>query len=264
MNILFIGDVMGKPGRRAVAALLPDIKKKYAPDFVIANAENLAHGKGITRQTLDELLGAGVDFCTSGNHIWAKPEGHDILASRESPCIRPANFPQGVPGSGAKLIEVGARNILIINLMGRVFMKEHLDCPFRTLDSILEHYQKEKPAAIIVDFHAEATSEKNTFGLYADGRVSAVVGTHTHIPTADERVLPNGTAYITDIGMVGLKNSSIGVEYEGILQTFLTQMPGKFEIPDHGLVVFNAVLIDIDATDGHARSITRIQRDIEI
>lgn len=264
MKILFIGDVMGRPGRKAVAALLPEIKKEYEPDFVIANAENLAHGKGITRQTLDELLSTGVDFCTSGNHIWAKPEGHEILAHTNSPVIRPANFPQNVPGVGTKLIQVGARNILVINLMGRVFMKEHLDCPFRKLDAILEQYKKEKPAAIIVDFHAEVTSEKNTFGLYADGRVSAVLGTHTHIPTADERVLPKGTAYITDVGMVGLKNSSIGIEYEGILKTFLDQMPGKFEIPDHGLIVFNAVLLNIDTKDGNALSITRIQRDIEI
>ncbi|MBI4272379.1 TIGR00282 family metallophosphoesterase [Candidatus Uhrbacteria bacterium] len=264
MKILFIGDVMGKPGRKAVDALLPEIKKEYEPDFVIANAENLAHGKGITKQTLDELLSSGIDFCTSGNHIWAKPEGHDILAQKNSPVIRPANFPPNVPGVGIKVIPVGARNVLVINLMGRVFMKEHLDCPFRTLDAILEQYKKEKPAAIIVDFHAEATSEKNTFGLYADGRVSAVLGTHTHIPTADERVLPKGTAYITDVGMVGLKNSSIGIEYEGILKTFLDQMPGKFEIPDHGLVFFNAVLLDIDTKDCHARSIARIQRDIEI
>ncbi len=264
MKILFIGDVVGKPGRKTVAVLLDEIKKEYGPDFVIANAENLAHGKGITKQTFDELLAVGVDFCTSGNHIWAKPEGHEILAQKESKIIRPANFPANVPGIGAKLVPVGAKNILVINLGGRVFMKEHLDCPFRKLDAILDEYAKEKPAAIIIDFHAEATSEKNTFGLYADGRVSAVLGTHTHVPTADERVLPKGTAYITDVGMVGLKNSSIGIGYEGILPTFLNQMPGKFDIPDYGLISFNAVLIDIDTTNGSARSIVRIQRDIEI
>lgn len=264
MKILLIGDVVGKPGRKAVAALLPEIKKEHGPDFIIANAENLAHGKGVTKQTFDELLASGVDFCTSGNHIWAKPEGHGIIAQKESPLIRPANFPSTVPGDGAKLVPVGTATILIINLMGRVFMKEHLDCPFKTLDATLEQYKKDKPAAIIVDFHAEATSEKNTFGLYADGRVSAVVGTHTHIPTADERILPRGTGYITDVGMVGLKNSSIGIEYQGMLHTFLHQMPGKFEIPDHGLVFFNAVLIDIDTKTGKARSIARIQRDIEI
>ncbi len=264
MKILFIGDVMGKPGRKAVAALLPKLKKEYEPDIVIANAENLAHGKGITTQTLKDLSDAGVDFYTSGNHIWAKPEGHAILAEKQTKVLRPANFPAGVPGVGAKMVTVGSREILVINLMGRVFMKEHLDCPFRALDRILEEFKKQKPAAILVDLHAEVTSEKNTFGLYADGRVSAVVGTHTHIPTADERVLPKGTAYITDVGMVGLKNSSIGISYEGVLQTFLYQTPGKFEIPDQGLVFFNAVLLDIDPQDAKAKSITRIQRDIEV
>ncbi|MBI2484467.1 TIGR00282 family metallophosphoesterase [Candidatus Uhrbacteria bacterium] len=264
MKILFIGDVVGKLGRRAVAALLPKIKEDYEPDVTIANAENLAHGKGITSQTLKELLDAGVDFCTSGNHIWAKPEGHAILAKKDSPVLRPANFPEGAPGSGARLLSVGTRSVLVINLMGRVFMKEHLACPFRTLDAILAEYKTKKPNAIIVDFHAEATSEKNTFGLYADGRVSAVLGTHTHVPTADERVLPDGCAYISDVGMVGLKNSSIGVEYAGIVQTFLTQMPGKFEVPETGLAILNAVLLDIDPATGKTRSIMRIQQDCTI
>lgn len=264
MKILFIGDVVGKLGRKAVSSLLPKIKEEHEPDLTIANAENLAHGKGITSQTLKELLDAGVDFCTSGNHIWAKPEGHSILAQKDSPVLRPANFPEGVPGVGARLLSVGTWSVLVINLMGRVFMKEHLSCPFRSLDAILAEYKTKKPNAIIVDLHAEVTSEKNTFGLYADGRVSAVLGTHTHVPTADERVLPNGCAYITDVGMVGLKNSSIGIEYAGILQTFLTQMPGKFEVPETGLVVFNAVLLDIDPKTAKARSIKRIQQDIEI
>ncbi|MBI4250254.1 TIGR00282 family metallophosphoesterase [Candidatus Uhrbacteria bacterium] len=264
MKILFIGDVVGKLGRRAVAALLPAIKEKHEPDLTIANAENLAHGKGVTSQTLKELLDAGVDFCTSGNHIWAKPEGHSIVAQKDSLVLRPANFPDGTPGSGARLFTVGTKSVLVVNLMGRVFMKEHLSCPFRALDSILDEYKSKKPNAIIVDFHAEVTSEKNTFGLYADGRVSAVLGTHTHVPTADERILPNGTAYISDVGMVGLKYSSIGVEYQGILQTFLTQMPGKFEVPDAGLAVFNAVLLDIDPKTAKTRSIVRIQQDVEI
>ena len=188
------------------------MRKKEKIDYIIANAENLAHGKGINKKSLDEMRDAGVDFFTSGNHIWAKREGLGLLEGEESLVIRPANYPSNTPGRGYALATLGKNRILMINLMGRVFMKESLDCPFRTLDSILAQTGSEDLSAIIIDFHGEATSEKNCLGLYADGRVSAVVGTHTHIPTADNRVLPKGTAYSSDIGMVGLRDSSIGID----------------------------------------------------
>lgn len=264
LKILFIGDIMGKPARKAVAALLPDIRREHGVDCVIANAENLAHGKGITRQTLEEILSAGVDYCTSGNHIWSKPEGLEILDEPNTKVIRPKNYPERNPGKGVTLITIGDKKLLLINLIGTVFMHDSVDNPFLMLDDILKEYAAADISGIFIDFHAEATSEKNAFGLYADGRVSAVVGTHTHIPTADERVLPKGTAYITDVGMVGIKNSSLGVSYESVIRKFLTQLPDRHEIPDTGCVVFNAVLVTIDPTTQKALSIQRIQKDIDI
>ncbi len=264
LNILFIGDIMGKPGRKAVKALLPGLRESLGLDAVIANAENLAHGKGVSQITLDEILAAGVDFCTSGNHIWSKSEAIGIMEQKNSILIRPANYPSSNPGEGAKILSIGTKSILVINLMGRVFMRDNLDCPFRTLDAILAQYAQEPLSGIIVDLHAEVTSEKNAFGLYANGRVSAVLGTHTHIPTADERVLPKGTAYITDVGMVGIRDSMIGLDYEAGIGGYLTQMPIKHEIPDSGTVVFNSVLIKIDTATKHATHIERIQRIIEV
>lgn len=264
MRILFIGDIMGKPGRKAVAALLPGFREEYKPDIVIANAENLAHGKGVTEKTLEEITSAGVDFCTSGNHIWSKNEVTEILSRPQGILVRPANYPIQNAGKGVALVSVGSRQLLIINLMGRVFMKEHLNCPFHALDEILESVKHKDIAAIFVDFHGEATSEKNVFGLYADGRVSAVVGTHTHVQTSDEQLLPKGTAYITDVGMVGLRHSSVGVNYDAILPSFLYQTPPRHEIADNGLVGFHGVVIDIDPQTRHATSIVRIQKDVEV
>jgi metallophosphoesterase (TIGR00282 family) len=264
MKILFIGDIMGKPGRKAVAALLPDMRAHYNPDIVIANAENLAHGKGVTEKTVHDITSAGVDFCTSGNHIWSKPEARELLSTPHSILLRPANYPPHTPGSGYALVPVGSRQLLIINLMGRVLMKEHLDCPFRAFDEILKTFQNKDIAGVFVDFHAEATSEKNVFGLYADGRASAVVGTHTHVQTADDHILPKGTAYITDVGMVGLKHSSVGINYEGILPSFLYQTPPKHEIAENGLVTFHAVVIDINPTTKTATSVERIRQDVEV
>lgn len=264
LRILFIGDIMGKPGRKAVTALLPDIKKKEKVDIVIANAENLAHGKGINSATLSEMCAAGVDCFTSGNHIWAKKEGWGLLEKNDPVVLRPANYPAGTPGTGHALVTLGKNRILMVNLMGRVFMKESLDCPFRALDAILDKHAQEDVSAIFVDFHGEATSEKNALGLYADGRVSAVVGTHTHIPTADNRVLPKGTAYTSDVGMVGLRDSSIGIDAGPVIEAFLTQRPSKFDIPDHGIVVFNSVLLDIDPKTKKAVSITRIQKELPV
>jgi len=264
LTILVIGDVVGRAGRGAVAQIIPQLQAEFAPDLIIANAENVAHGKGITRDTLKDLRDAGVGFFTSGNHVWSKPEAITLLTEEPTILLRPANFPDGAPGVGAKLLSIAEKSILVINLMGRVFMKEHLDCPFRTFDAILAQYQDNRPDAIIVDFHAETTSEKNAFGLYADGKVSAVLGTHTHIPTADDRVLPGGTAYITDIGMVGVRDSVIGVERESIITNLMTQLPAKHQVAEHGLTVFNAVLLRIDEATGHAVEITRIQREVMV
>lgn len=260
LSLLYIGDIMGKPGRKAVQALLPEIKKAYNIDVCIANAENLSHGKGVSQSTLAEIMDAGVDFCTSGNHIWAKPEGVAIISQENPPVIRPANFPPGVPGIGKKIITIGKSSLLVINLMGRVFMKENLDCPFRTLDAILTEYHDTPLAGIVVDFHAETTSEKNALGLYADGRISALVGTHTHVPTADERILPKGTGYITDLGMTGIENSVIGVNYDSAVGGYLTQMPQKFDIAESGEVVFNALHITIDTETGKTIALARIQK----
>lgn len=264
LTVLVIGDVVGKAGRAACTEIVPQLKAEFAPDLIIANAENVAHGKGITRATLKDLRDSGVDFFTSGNHVWSKPEVFDILAEQPTTLLRPANFPVGSPGQGHTILSIAGKSILVINLMGRVFMREHLDCPFRALDAILEQYAELPLSAIIVDFHAETTSEKNAFGLYADSRVSAVLGTHTHIPTADHRVLPGGTAFTTDIGMVGVRDSVIGVERECIIANFVTQLPTKHQVAEHGIVTFNAVLLRIDETTGRTTEITRIMREIAI
>ncbi len=264
MNILFIGDIVGKSGRRTVAKILPDLRKELDADLVIANVENIAHGTGITKSTLEEMKSAGVDAFTSGNHVWAKPEVLDIFAEKNYQLIRPANFPEGSPGTGSLTLRVGARTLLLVNLQGRVFMTQDLTDPFRGLDGILAEYKAKKPDAVIVDLHAEATSEKVAFGFWADSRVAAVVGTHTHVGTADAKILPQGTAYVTDIGMVGPRDSVIGVDKDVIIKQFLTQQPSRHEIPDGGVQTFNAVLIKIDPAKHLATSIERIDRETEI
>ncbi len=264
MNILFIGDIVGKIGRKAVVNLLPELRKEHSVDFVIANVENLAHGKGVTHSTLAEIMSAGVDFGTSGNHIWNKSEGLEILAKPDSPIIRPGNYPPGWPGVGEKVLTIGTKSILVINLLGRMFMKVSTDCPFRALDSILTRHHEKQFAAIIVDFHAETTSEKQAFGLYSDGRVSAVLGTHTHVPTADERILPKGTAYITDVGFVGATHSVLGFSPETGIQTHLLQTPPKPVIPESGTANFCAVLITVDENTGNATHFSRIYKEVEI
>ncbi len=263
-RVLFFGDIVAKPGRKGIAAVLPALKKEYAPDLTIANAENIAHGIGATQKTLDEIRTAGVDFFTSGNHIWSKKEAIDILSAPEPTLIRPANYPAGSPGTGTRTITVNETDVLIINLQGRVFMAQDLDCPFRALDAILA--KESKPKIILVDFHAEASSEKVVFGHYADGRVSAFVGTHTHIPTADARVLPKGTAYVTDLGMTGLRDSAIGANLDAVTEMFLTQRshPAMHDAPEEGVVVVSAVVIDIDLATGKAHSIERVQREVTV
>ncbi|MBI4308122.1 MAG: TIGR00282 family metallophosphoesterase [Chloroflexi bacterium] len=255
MRILVIGDVVGKPGRRAVRALVPSLRKEHHVDFVIANGENAAGGFGITLETVQEFLECGIDVVTTGNHVW---DQKDIIPhlDGELPILRPHNYPPGVPGRGY----VKSGDVLVVNLMGRTFMAD-LDCPFRAADRVLAEVSP-KPPVIVVDFHGEATSEKQAMGWYLDGRVSAVLGTHTHVGTVDVRILPKGTAFVTDIGMVGPRDSIIGDEVQSVLQRFLTQMPTRFDVAK-GTVVFSSVLIDVDGETGQARSIQRLDRTFE-
>ena len=255
LRVLMIGDIVGKLGRRTVAALLPELKGEHRIDVVIANGENTAGGRGLTPSTAEELFNSGVDVITSGNHIW---ENRDIYASLNSDqrMLRPLNYPVGAPGHGIRRHNA----IGIVNVMGRTFMGASLDCPFRAMDGALEELSDCR--VIIVDFHAEATSEKIAMGHYLDGRVSAVVGTHTHVPTADTRVLPQGTAYVSDLGMVGALNSVLGMRTEAVIERFLTQLPNRFDPEDKGAAVFNAVLIDIDRDSGRALAIERVDHEV--
>lgn len=263
VRILFIGDIVGRPGRHAIRNWLPPLRKELSIDFVIANGENAAGGIGITEGTAKELLDAGVDCLTTGNHVWKQKEAMQLL-SRENRVLRPANFPSETPGSGWVVFPV--RNtpvhIAVVNIMGQVFMKPILDCPFKTLDKVLEQIHPKTPL-IVVDFHAEATSEKQAFAYYADGRVTAVIGTHTHVMTADERIMPKGTAFITDVGMTGAIDSVIGMRVNEVLYHFVTKMPTKFEVAT-GKVKMCAVLIEADAQTGRAISIQRIEREGEV
>ena len=255
MLVLMIGDIIGKPGRRAVQKLLPGLCNEYDIDLVIANGENVAGGLGLTLDTAYELLDAGVNVITSGNHIWAQREIIPHLNS-DLPILRPLNFPPGVPGKGS----VSVCGALIINLVGRVFMGE-TDCPFQAIDRLLAQVGAESKV-IIVDFHAEATSEKIAMGRYLDDRVSAVLGTHTHVGTIDNCILPGGTAYVTDVGMVGPLDSVIGDDTESVIHSFLTRMPHRISV-GKGRVSFNGVLIEIDEDEGKALSIQRIQREVD-
>ena len=252
IGVLFIGDVIGRPGRRALVKHLPALKKKFSPDVVIVNAENAAGGIGITENVCQELL-SYADVLTSGNHIWDKKEAIPMLDT-EPRLLRPANYPPVNPGKGTYVLDRGEHRIGILNLQGRVFM-EPIDCPFRVADQEIESLRSTTPV-IIVDFHAEATSEKQAMGWHLDGKVSAVIGTHTHIPTADERLLPQGTAYITDIGMVGGYNSVIGIRRDQALDRFLTSRPQRFE-PGKDGVIFSSAFIEIDSFSGKALDIHR-------
>lgn len=252
-GVLFLGDVIGRTGRRAMDKFLPGLVKKHAPSMIIANGENAAGGSGITEDIGKELF-LQVDVLTSGNHIWDKKEALPYLG-REPRLLRPANYPPVNPGRSSYVFQrADGVKAAVLNLQGRVFM-EPLDCPFRRADEEVAALAAETPV-IIVDLHAEATSEKQAMGWYLDGRVSAVIGTHTHVPTADERVLPKGTAYITDVGMVGGRNAVIGIAREQALQRFLTSRPQRFEPSRDGLFL-SCVFIEIDPATGRALSITR-------
>jgi hypothetical protein len=259
MKILFIGDIVGRPGRDAIRQLLPGLKKEYNLEFVIANAENAAGGSGITAKVAEELFEAGIDVLTSGDHIWKKREIFEII-NQEERILRPVNFPAGAPGRGFAAFKTkGNLKVGVINVNGRVFM-EALDCPFRMSLAAVEALAKETKI-IIVDIHAEATSEKVALGWYLDGKVSGVLGTHTHIQTADERILPKGTAYITDVGMTGPHDSVIGRRIEDVLERFVTQVPVRFEVAQENIQL-QAALLDIDEDMGKANSIVRIQRKL--
>lgn len=259
MNIFFIGDISGSPGRTAVKVALPEIKKKEKLDFVIANAENAAGGSGITPDIAEELFGYGVDVITSGDHIWKKKEVIDLL-DRDKRILRPLNYPEEAPGSGWTVVESeSGEKVGVINLVGRVFMQA-VECPFKTSKKAVDKIRKTTPV-IIVDMHAEATSEKVALGWYLDGEVSAIVGTHTHVQTADEKILPEGTAYITDCGMTGPFDSVIGRKKEQILARFITQMPARFEMAKDD-VQLHGVVIDIDEKTGKAISIKRLERKL--
>lgn len=258
MNILCIGDIVGEPGRKAVEGLLSDLKKEFFLDCVIVNAENSAGGSGITSKIAQALFAAGCDVLTLGDHVWDQKEVQDYL-NQEEFLLRPANFPEGVPGRGfcVKKISDG-REVAVINLIGRVFMRYNVNCPFRQLEKIVDEVKKITPV-IIVDMHAEATSEKIALGHFSDGKVSAVFGTHTHIQTADETILSNGTAYITDLGMTGPYDSVIGQMKEDIIKRFWMSMPVKFQVAKNDIKLMGAV-IEVDDKTGRAQRITRIQR----
>lgn len=264
LKILIFGDTVGKIGREAVKKILPELKAEYQPDLVILNAENLAHGFGITKKTINELREVGVDVFTAGNHIMANPNGEEVFADPElnKIVLRPYNINHRT-GAGYTIIEKNGKKILIASLSGKTFMEE--DGPDNFIpaaDEILEKTAGENLAARIFDFHAEATSEKAVLGLYLDGRISALVGTHTHVPTADEKILPKGTAFISDIGMTGAHNQAIGGMFEPILEEMKISGFGKFEVPESGPVEVNAVLIEINEETGLAEKIERIRKII--
>ncbi len=253
MIILAIGDVIGKPGRQAVSTLLPELRATYHANLVMVNAENAAGGLGTTPSTAQELLNAGADVLTSGNHIWAHKEMLPYLDS-DMPILRPLNYPPGVPGHGYIVNQA-----MVVNLIGRTFMSNY-DCPFRAMDELLDSL-KNRPPVIIVDFHAEATSEKMAMGRYLDGRVSAVLGTHTHVGTIDAQVLPAGTAYVTDIGMTGPVDSIIGDDSAAVLERFLTMIPYRLSV-GKGKTVLNAIVVTVDDNSGKATGIERISREV--
>jgi metallophosphoesterase (TIGR00282 family) len=262
LRCMVIGDIIGKPGRQAVVHALPPMRTELDLDLVIANGENLAAGAGLTARLAEELLANGVDVITSGNHIWDKREVYEYLDS-DRPVLRPLNYPDDAPGRGWLLHRLpDGDQVAVINAMGRVFMNQ-LDSPFAAMDALLDGAAEPLPPVRILDFHCEITSEKNAMGWFLDGRVSAVVGTHTHVPTADARLLPQGTAFISDIGMTGPRDSIIGFSLETVLPRFLTHLPTRFTVAE-GPVSFNAVVLEIERATGRATSIAQVQRLIEV
>lgn len=259
MRILFIGDIVGSPGRMAVARLLPELKQKHGLDVTIANAENAAAGRGITAALAEELFSAGVDGMTLGDHVWDQRDLIPFL-SKDPRILRPANLPPGTPGRGWTTLDTPRGPVTILSLLGRVFMGQPADCPFRTVDALLSGLPANH-GPILVDMHAEATSEKVAMGWHLDGRVSAVLGSHTHVQTADETIRPKGTAYLTDLGMTGPTESVIGRTVESVLSKFRTGMPAKFNVATEGVVLQGAIL-EVRTETGMAVSIVRVQEKV--
>lgn len=256
MRVLFIGDVVGSPGRRVLKALVPGLRSELELDVVVANGENAAAGRGLSLGTAREMFEAGVDIISSGNHIWAQREIIEELDSGR-PILRPANYPPGTPGVGIATF----KGLTVLNLQGRIFMAP-IDCPFRVADALLTEHEG---SPILVDFHAEATSEKQAMGWYLDGRVAAVIGTHTHVPTADARILPRGTAYISDAGMAGARDSVLGFEVSASQRALISQMPTRLPVEEHSsTLIMYGVLIEIDDSTGKAKSIQRVDREFAI
>ena len=265
MKILVIGDVVGRLGRQILTEMLPDIKKENDIDWVVANGENLAGGRGLNKKTVKEIQQAGVDIITSGNHVWFIDEGVELLKKKDSQILRPANYPPDTLGKGwGFFTNALGQKLIVINLIGRVFMKEDFDCPFRQADEILDDIKQDKTIkdfdGIVVDFHAEATSEKRALAEYLDGRVTAVVGTHTHVQTNDEKILQNGTAFMTDLGMTGSTNSVLGVGQEVIIKQFLTQLPQKFVWKTLGDKILCGCVLETKKGSVKALSISKISK----
>lgn len=260
LRVLLLGDLVGSPGRTVVHRLLRPLRRQYAVDLTIANGENSAAGRGITIATAEDMVAAGIDVITTGNHVWRH---RDLIGALAGPLkiLRPLNYPAGAPGQGWLTMMVGGSRVTVVNALGRAFM-EPLDNPFLAIDRLLKAPPSDL-GAVIVDFHAEATSEKRALGWFLAGRVAAVVGTHTHVPTADAQILAGGTAYVTDLGMCGPRRSVIGAEIEPTVERFLTQRPTRYEVASAGPLDFNAVLIEIERTTGRSVSIRRVDRTDE-
>lgn len=258
IRVLFVGDVVGEPGQAVVARHLPELIKKHAIDMTVLNGENSSNqGRGITPKIAQAFYKDGVNVITTGNHIWFRREIYPYLDEQPN-LLRPANYPSGVPGRGVTTLTIKGHTVAVINLQGRVFMREHTECPFKTADSLLT-YLKDKTNLIFVDYHAEATSEKVGLAYYLAGRISGLVGTHTHVQTADERIIPGGTGYITDLGMVGALNSMLGMQKDAIIQHFLTQLPVKFTVELNPPYVLSGVIMEVDTQTGNTIAIDRIR-----
>lgn len=255
INVLFIGDIVGSTGRKALKASLPELKSKYNPHIIIANGENAASGRGITSAIANEFFNWGIHGITMGNHTWDNKDIFEFIDD-EPRMVRPANFPPGTPGQGYTVIKANGKQLAIVNLQGRTFLPA-IDCPFRAADEIVDEL-RQKVKCILVDFHAEATSEKIAMGWHMDGRASMVVGTHTHVQSNDDTILPGGTAYITDTGMVGSKEGILGMQREAVLYKFKTQLPARFQV-DEGKWQFHAVFAELDEASGKARRIEKIR-----
>lgn len=256
MKVLILGEIIGRPGRTKIKEVLPKMLKELKPDFVIANGEHLAGGKGLTEEKVEEMIAMGIDFFTTGNHVFSQAVIKPMLEDEKAPVVRPANYPPGVIGKEYKIVRKDEQKILVINLMGRTFIRDALDDPFRKVDEILK---KEKADVVIVDIHAETTSEKILMGDYLNGRVSIVFGTHTHVATSDSEILDKGTYYVTDIGMIGPKDSVIGMSKDVSRERILRQMPSKYEVAPYGPSYFNACLVELDKS-GKAVKFDKIEK----